>query len=255
MTTFQVEMLNRRNNVLRGIVTLPEGAEKVAVVLNLHGFSGSKAGYKYAHTHMARTLAENGIGCVRFDFFGCCESDGEFEEMTFTTLLEDTQDLFAWLKLQPWADTERLILSGQSLGGFVAASAAPLVQPYSLILMCPGASMWQGCKQRADGMRAAGIEFADVEGLRFGTAFNDDLASYNPYEDAKGYEGDVLILRGTEDPLVNDEVCEQYLALYSNASEYVRIEGANHNFASIPARASCEAEILRFLAKVTENRG
>lgn len=255
MTTIQVEMQNRRNSILRGIVTLPEGNEKAAVVLNLHGFSGSKAGYKYAHTHMARILAEKGIGCVRFDYFGCCESDGEFEEMTFTTLLEDTEDMFAWLKLQPWADTERLLLSGQSLGGFVAASAAPRIKPYALILMCPGASMWHGCKQRADEMRAAGIVYADVEGLRFGTAFNDDLAAYNPYEDAKGYGGDVLILRGTNDPLVNDEVCEQYLRLYPNKGEYVRIEDANHNFASIPARDACEKEILRFVAKVTQNRG
>lgn len=250
MTTIQVEMKNRRGNVLRGIVTLPENIEKAAVVLNLHGFSGSKAGHRYAHTHMARMLAEHGIGCARFDFFGCCESDGNFEEMTFTSLLEDAQDLFAWLKLQPWADAERLVLSGQSLGGFVAASAAPRLAPFALVLMCPGASMWPGCKQRADEMRAAGIEYADVEGLRFGTAFNDDLATYHPYEDAKGYGGKVLILRGTNDPLVSDEVCEQYLNLYPNKGRYARIEGGDHNFASIPARAACETEILRFLQEV-----
>lgn len=250
MKTIQVETQNRSGKMLRGIVTLPEGDTKVPVVLNLHGFSGSRSGYKYAHTQLARSLAGHGIGCVRFDFFGCAESDGEFEEMTFTTLMEDTEDLFAWVRGQPWADMDRLVLSGQSLGGLVAASAAPRVNPFALVLMCPGASMWNGCKQRADEMRKAGIEYADVEGLRFGTAFNDDLATYHPYEDAKDYGGRVLILRGTNDDLVDDAVCEQYLGVYQDNASYLRIEGADHNFASFSAREACTNEIIGFLQKV-----
>ena len=45
--------------------------------------------------------------------------------MTFTGLLEDTQDVYEWLKGQDFVDTDKIILSGQSMGGFVAATAAP----------------------------------------------------------------------------------------------------------------------------------
>ena len=71
MKTLQVSMENRVGCTLRGIVTLPETNEPVPFVLNLHGFAGSASGYKYLHTHMARMLADHGVGCARFDFYGC----------------------------------------------------------------------------------------------------------------------------------------------------------------------------------------
>ena len=92
MKTLQVSMKNRVGCTLRGIVTLPETNEPVPFVLNLHGFAGSASGYKYLHTHMARMLADHGVGCARFDFYGCGESDGEFSDMTFDGLHSDAAD-------------------------------------------------------------------------------------------------------------------------------------------------------------------
>lgn len=243
-----IEIKNRNGKTLRGVFTLPEGEKKPMVVLNLHGFTGSMSGHKYAHTHLSRELEKEGIGCLRFDFYGCGESDGEFDEMTFTSTIEDTEDVYAWLKQQNNIDTEKIVLSGQSMGGLVAAVTAPRIQPYALILMCPGAGMWYGCKERADQLKAQGITYGDIGGLKFGLNFNYDLANYHPFEDAKGYHGPVLILRGTKDELVDDKTCETYLDLYQNEKEkeYIRIEDGDHNFASIPARASCEKAILNF---------
>ena len=117
MKTLQVSMENRVGCTLRGIVTLPETNEPVPFVLNLHGFAGSASGYKYLHTHMARMLADHGVGCARFDFYGCGESDGEFSDMTFDGLHSDAADLYAWVRAQPYVDSRRVFLSGQSMGG------------------------------------------------------------------------------------------------------------------------------------------
>ena len=46
------------------------------------------------------------------------------------------------------------------------------------MLMCPGAGMWFGCKDRAEAMEAKGITKADIEGLTFPTSFNHDLFNY-----------------------------------------------------------------------------
>ena len=73
------EIKNRKNHTLRAMLNLPDGISHPPVVLNLHGFGGSLSGYKYAHTHLARVLEAKGIACLRFDFYGCGESDGEFE--------------------------------------------------------------------------------------------------------------------------------------------------------------------------------
>lgn len=243
----QLSLTNRSGHTLRGMLNFPEGKETAPVLINIHGFGGTMGGYKGLHTHMARILAANGIACVRFDMYGNGESDGEFSDMTFTSLLEDTEDIFAWVKAQPWADQEHLILSGQSMGGYVASCAAPRISPSALILMCPGAGMWYGALERALSMEEKGIFFADIEGLKFSTAFNKDLNQYEPFSTADGYQGPVLLIRGTKDELVDEATCEKYRSVYGDACTYITIEGGNHNFSSLPAREACEQAILNFL--------
>lgn len=202
---------------------------------------------------MARALAKEGIGCIRFDFSYNGESDGEFEDMTFTSLLNDTEDMWNWAKTQDFVDPEKMILSGHSMGGFVAASAAPGIDPAALILMCPGKQMWDGCGERSRAMEAKGIAFGDIEGLKFSHAFNYDLEKYNPFKDAAGYAGPTLIVRGTRDELVDEATCETYLSLYENSkSRLVHVENANHNFVGIPCRTALTNEVCKFAKEVTK---
>ena len=246
----QISIVNRNGHTLRGMINLPDAClkgDKAPVFVNLHGFGGNKSGYKNLHVQQARKLEEHGIACVRFDFYGNGESDGEFEEMTFTSLLEDTEDVCNWVKEQEWADEANLILSGQSMGGYVAACAAPIVKPAKLILQCPGAGMWNGALERVEAMEAKGIFSADVEGLCFSTNFNKTMHPYEPFSSAKGFEGKVLLVRGTEDKLVSEEDCRKYMEVYGENCIFVAIEGGNHNFASIPARRALENALIEFL--------
>ena len=96
-------------------------------------------------------------------------------------------------------------------------------------------------------MEAKGITSADIEGLCFATSFNHDLYQYEPFSSAAGYEGPVLIVRGTADDLVDDATCHKYETLYSGKCTYQTIEGANHNFASASARKELNESILTFL--------
>lgn len=232
----QISIVNRNGHNLMGVVTLPDAEGKFPVVVNVHGFGGNKCGYKNLHVQMGRMLEKEGIACVRFDMYGNGESDGEFSDMTFTSLLEDTEDICNWVKQQEWADVDRIILSGQSMGGYVASTAAPKIQPAKLILQCPGAGMWNGALERVLAMEEKGVFSADVEGLRFSTAFNKDLHQYEPFSTAAGYHGPVLLVRGTEDKLVDTEICNKYVEVYGDACTFVEIEGGNHNFSSIPVR-------------------
>lgn len=248
----QISIENRSGHILRGMLNLPESClsdsdVKVPVLMNLHGFGGSMSGYKNLHVQQARALEANGIACVRFDFYGNGESDGEFSDMTFTSLLEDAEDIYNWVLAQEWADASQVILSGQSMGGYVASCMAPKLQPAKLVLQCPGAAMWYGALERALAMEEKGIFSADIEGLSFSTTFNKTMHPYEPFATAAGYQGPVLLLRGTEDKLVSIEDCEKYMAVYGDACTFVQVEGGNHNFSSIPTREACMKAILDFL--------
>lgn len=243
----QISLINRSGHTLRGILNLPQNKEKVPVVVNIHGFGGNKSGYKNLHTQMARVLETAGIACVRFDLYGNGESDGEFEDMRFTGCLEDVEDIVAWTKEQPWAKEGALILSGQSMGGYLASCAAPELQPDALVLLCPGAGMWKGALERAEAFEAKGIFVADVEGLKFPTAFNRDLHQYEPFSTAKGYEGPVLLIRGTKDELVDEATCDKYRELYGDKCTYISVEGGNHNFSSVAAREVCNKAITEYV--------
>lgn len=242
----QVSITSRTGYTLMGVCTIPEGVEKAPVVVNIHGFGGNKSGYKNLHVQMARELEKIGVACVRFDMYGNGESDGEFSDMTFTSLLNDTEDICNWVKTQDWVDVDKLVLSGQSMGGYVAACAAPGIQPAKLILQCPGAGMWNGALERALAMEEKGVFTADIEGLCFSTAFNKDLHQYEPFSTAKGYEGPVLLIRGTEDKLVDAATCEKYVEVYGDTCTYVELEGGNHNFSSIPVREQLFRHISEF---------
>ena len=94
-----------------------------------------------------------------------------------------------------------------------------------------------------------GIFEADIEGLKFVTAFNKDLHQYEPFSTAKGYNGPVVLICGTADELVDENTCNKYLEIYGDKAEFVSVEGGNHNFASLPARTACNAAVVAFAKK------
>lgn len=238
METLQVAIENRDGHTLRGIVTAPAAEGACPCVVMLHGFGGSASGYKYFNTYLARHLAREGIACVRFDFYGCGESDGEFSDMLFDGLLSDAADIFTWASAQPWADVDRMFLAGHSMGGYVAASAAPDIRPRGLILLSPGAAMWRDAERNACLLEQhTGRDYADMEGLVFKMAFNHSMGAHpDPYIEAEGYDGPVLIAHAEDDPLVSNDDCECYQAIYQDAS-YMQIPAGGHDFANLEARA------------------
>ena len=169
--------------------------------------------------------------------------------MSFDGLYEDTEDIFAWAAKQPYVDAEKIFLSGQSMGGYIAASCGPKIQPYGLILLCPGAGMWFGCAQNADAVMQTGKDYADVEGLCYKMSFNYEMAKHpDPFTEATGFNGPVLLVRAADDKLVDDKTLKSYAKVYQNAQCHT-LEKGGHNFASLPARAEVEEVVASFIYK------
>lgn len=85
-----------------------------------HCFTGNR--FTPAAARVSKTLAEHGIACLRFDYPGLGQSEGNFHETTFS---ENVNDLIAaneWLNAHYEAPQ---LLIGHSLGGAAALKAGP----------------------------------------------------------------------------------------------------------------------------------
>jgi alpha/beta superfamily hydrolase len=82
----RITFTNPRRQRLVGILHRP-ATEPAAAVILCHGMESSKESEKLAT--LSRQLSEKGIFALRFDFAGSGESEGKFEEMTYSGEVED----------------------------------------------------------------------------------------------------------------------------------------------------------------------
>ena len=109
---------NERGKKLLGILTLSERKGKFPAVIMVHGFAKTKSERKFVE--LARKLAKNGIASLRFDFSGCGDSEGKFEEMRISKQVEELNVAFQQLIKEKRIDKERIGIFAHSLGTVIA---------------------------------------------------------------------------------------------------------------------------------------
>jgi uncharacterized OsmC-like protein/alpha/beta superfamily hydrolase len=100
-----------------------------AFALFAHCFTCSK-NIKAAY-HISHTLANRGIACLRFDFTGIGESEGNFENTTFSSDVNDIIDAAGYLFHQYESPQ---ILIGHSLGGTAVLKAAGTIDSVKAVV-------------------------------------------------------------------------------------------------------------------------
>jgi pimeloyl-ACP methyl ester carboxylesterase len=176
-------------------------------------------------TGYARELAAAGVPALRFDFRGAGQSDGEFEELTLGTCVQDLQRAVEVLVER--TGVEDVVLNGTRLGATVAMRVGardprvrrlalwdPVPDPHgnlqavfrrvraSLLAMgrSPDAPLGPG-PMLGDGAGAAftgmlpGQDRLDAGGYVIGPAFLEEIKTWKTDEDVRGFRGQVLILQ------------------------------------------------------------
>ncbi|MGD8399639.1 MAG: alpha/beta fold hydrolase [Bacillota bacterium] len=219
--------------LLRGCVRVPDSGGRFPTVCFYHGFTVDKVGMMRLHELFARKCVQNGIACVRFDFYGCGESDGDFNEMTVTDEIEQAMAIYNWVQEQDFTDPEHVYPCGHSLGGVIAAVVAAKVQPKGAILWAPALNVYYVASRRALTMKGPTEHGYDINGLELSNKFLEDVRKLNFQELSKGYEQGVLLIHGVEDEEVTVAVVDQFKDIYGDTMEIALIPGANHQFSSL----------------------
>ena len=92
MTEQPFTLQNRRGETLVGVHHRAPDAK--ATIILLHGWSGTRSGPHQMLTRAARHFAGAGFSCLRFDFAGRGDSDGDTLLATLATMRDDARDVF-----------------------------------------------------------------------------------------------------------------------------------------------------------------
>lgn len=224
---------------LRGTEYRPEG-EYLPIAIVCHGFMANQKTVQ----HYAKMLARLGFAAFCFDFSGGCvmmgKSDGKTTDMSVITEGEDLKAVIDYAKSLPYTNAEDVTLMGCSQGGFVSALVAAELkqQVKKLVLFYPALCI-------PDDARAGKMMFARFDPknlpdvircgpMKLGKCYASDVIDMDPFEEIKGYTGDVLIVHGTADQIVHTSYAsrayETYLSRKTGSVRLRLIDGGGHMF-------------------------
>jgi len=193
---------------IRGYEYRPEGTNLPIAIVS-HGFMANQMTVK----HYAQYLAEMGYAAFCFDFCGGCvmmgKSDGRTTDMSVLTEVSDLCAVIDYAKKLEYTDAASILLMGCSQGGFVSALTAAKLknEVKKLVLFYPALCI-------PDDARSGRMMWAEFDPnnipeiircgpMKLGRCYAADVVKMNPFDEIRGYEGDVLIVHGTADKIVN----------------------------------------------------
>lgn len=205
------------------------------VVVVCHGFTGSKEGGGRA-LEMGEALAARGCSCLLFDFAGCGESEGLWEEISLSRQIEDLGGVVQWCR-----DTgfSKIIVNGRSFGGATALCYGAADKQIA------GICTWSASACPADLFRkfAGGVvagpaeEMVEIAGgdgaVRLRKGFFYDLEKHDLLDCASQIAPrPLLLIHGTADEVVPSGDARLLVEAAGEPKSLTLVEGADHRFSA-----------------------
>jgi len=122
----QAVLIETPRGALVGMLHLPEGSGSRTGLVFCDAFGEERKSSALVMARLARAVASAGYPALRFDYYGCGDSEGDFADATVRTRLEDITLASAFLRER--TGVRDVCLLGLRLGGTLAARA---VEPAS----------------------------------------------------------------------------------------------------------------------------
>ncbi|MEA3399801.1 MAG: alpha/beta fold hydrolase [Armatimonadota bacterium] len=259
-----------------GVLHEPQRPGRDGALVFLHGWAGYRIGPHQMFTKMARRATDRGFPCLRFDFRGRGDSEGDAEATTLSTMIEDAQAAVGMVCEE--VGVERAALIGDCSGSEVAIGAGPLDERIDSLVLW-SAPIVAGDRAEADRAKRRSIYATYVAKLfrretwsklfagrlqprmilraltRGGKGAGEEGAESDReidwYDRFVRLEGEVLFIYGGNDPTAPSAL-EHYEELSRRAGRAFNshvVEGANHAFYSLGWEDEVIEVSLRWLAE------
>lgn len=211
-------------------IELPVGGKRLSVSIYSPGrkspnwmlflFGGSRTRGKERFAQWQKTLTQENIGSVSFDYSGTGKSSGNFFASSLANRINETVAIIRWMKKR-FGHKIQLTLCGGSMGAYVALGASRIFTKSikNLILFCPAAYA------RESHFLCFGPKFSDC--IRQSKSWKNSLS----FGWIQQFTGKILFLVPENDEIVPTEIPREYFRLAQKASEvkYITIPSATHN--------------------------
>jgi len=228
MQSKNVSFPNADGQTLSGILDMPD-SEPLAFALFAHCFTCSKN--LKAATNIARAMTDAGVAVLRFDFTGLGQSEGSFEDTSFSSNLADLLSAVAWL-----AEHHRSpeILFGHSLGGTAVLQVAAEV-PSAVAVATIGSPADPGhvthmLDGAEDALRENGVAEVQLGGrpFRIRQQFVDDLEAHDLSTAIASLRKAVLIMHAPLDDIVEIDNASSLFIAAKHPKSFVSLDKADH---------------------------
>ena len=213
-----------------GLLNRPTQARKrMPLVIISHGFNGT---HRFAKDYF-QPLAELGYLTYAFDF-PCgslkSRSDANTMNMSIPGEVSDLRAIVSYFRSQPYVDTDRIVLLGESQGGLISAlTAAQIGQEISkLVLFYPALCIpdnWNARYPRLEDIP----DTTRLWNVPLGRRFFEEVKTLRVFDGMAQHTRPVLIIQGDADRIVSMDDSRRAVGLYPNARLHV-IPGAGHGF-------------------------
>ena len=236
---------NAAGLALAARLDLPDDGEPTAYALFAHCFTCSKD--LHAVRRIGAALAERGIGVLAVDFTGLGQSEGDFEDTSFSTTVADL--VSAAERLADEFEAPQLLV-GHSLGGAAVLAAAahiPSVRAVATVgAPCdPDHVRHHFADHEADIVRD-GHAVVDLGGRPFTIRreFLDDLDTYDRMRArVRDLGAALLVVHSPQDQTVGIEQARHIFEAARHPKSFVSLDGADHLLTD-PADARYVADVL-----------
>jgi hypothetical protein len=242
--------LDSKKEKLFGILTFPKGNKKTPVVILVHGFAKTKSERKFVE--LARSLAQNGIASFRFDFSGCGDSEGEFEEMSISKQVGELNSTFKKLTKEKRIDKNKIGIFSHSLGAVVSSL---FQKKYGGIKSFVLASLafnqprliknWYTLDQIKQWKKQG---YLDTPKFRVGSSYLKEILDYTPI--LPDVQIPTLVLHGGKDEDIPLELARKAFGEIGDKEKEMKvIKEADHHFENYIGRKKLIAYTLRWFLK------
>ena len=248
MATEKLTFKGHAGDMLAARLDMPNGPH-LATAIFAHCFTCSKD--ITAARRISARLAAMGIAVLRFDFTGLGHSEGEFENTSFTSNVDDLAAAYQELVSRNMAPA---LIIGHSLGGAAVLKAAPMMDSIKAVVTIGApfdpAHVTHNFADALPKIVDEGVAEVSLGGrpFRIGKTFVEDISQASLTASIAKLDAALLVLHAPRDATVGVENASNIFMAAKHPKSFVTLDDADH-LITRPADAEYAADVIAAWSK------